>query len=288
MLDSFNVIIDTITDLLDPIFEIAYPFIIAIILVAIIIFAWKSTEVTTDDEVRGQFTIPGLRTFNVVTDNRQLPDENRNIRRRNIETSNRHDMTSETDTDNNQTSDRQTENPDTRTEVEHEAGDLSEAEVNINVRYLDESVMNCSFRPSQSLGHFKLTNWSDADERGRVCLIFAGKALRDDRIVMARIGIKEGDTMHAFYKNNSTTESNSTSTNSDTTSATSTQNNEDDEDFDELARYFLPLAGSLLIMTWFYVLSSPVMMSVSTLMALLFITSIYTGFAIYNYRSLIF
>ena len=114
---------------------------------------------TTDDEVRGQFTIPGLRTFNVVTDNRQ-PDENRNIRRRNQQTSNRHDMTSETDTD--QTSDRHTDtsnsNPDTRADrqtVEHEAGDLSEPEVNINVRYLDESVMNCSFRPSQSLGHFK-------------------------------------------------------------------------------------------------------------------------------------
>ena len=43
----------------------------------------------------------------------------------------------------------------TETENVFDSGDINEDEVNINVRYLDESVMNCSFRPSQSLGHFK-------------------------------------------------------------------------------------------------------------------------------------
>ena len=91
-----------------------------------------------------------------------------------------------------------------------------------------------------------VTNWTDAGERGRVCLIFAGKALRDDKMCMSRIGIKEGDTMHAFYKNppESTTNSNSGGSTSPSQNPTA----EDDDDFDELARYFLPLAGSLLSM----------------------------------------
>ena len=38
---------------------------------------------------------------------------------------------------------------------EFDAGDENETEVAINVRYLDESVKSCRFRPSQSLGHFK-------------------------------------------------------------------------------------------------------------------------------------
>ena len=99
----------------------------------------ENITVSTDDEVRGQFTIPGLRTFNVVT-----PDENRNLRRRNVPDSTENNINTESEASES-----------TSSEVEHEAGDMTEQEININVRYLDESVMNCSFRPSQSLGHFK-------------------------------------------------------------------------------------------------------------------------------------
>ena len=132
--------------------------------------------------------------------------------------------------------------------------------------------MNCSFRPSQSLGHFKRTflvlltikssrvcvnnyfsvsNWSNEDERKRVCLIYAGKALRDDKIQMRRIGLKEGDTMHAFYKNEPEPNNNRTENGSSQTRNGAGDNRSDqfdDDDFDELARYFLPLAGSLLSM----------------------------------------
>merc|ERR1712227_624763 len=268
MLDHFNVIIDTITDLLHPFYDIAYPTAVILVLISVIIFAWRSTEVSTADEVDGQFTIPGRGTFNVInTDRSSSTNQNRSstTRRRGARTSS--------------TGSQQETEPETETEI------------NINVRYLDESVMNCSFRPSQSLGHFKLSNWSNEDERKRVCLIYAGKALRDDKIQMRRIGLKEGDTMHAFYKNEPEP-NNNRAENGPSQARNGAGDNRsdqfDDDDFDELARYFLPLAGSLLIMTWFYVLSSPIMISVSTLVALLFITLIYTGFAIYNYRSLIF
>jgi len=284
MLDHFNVIIDTITDLLNPFYDIAYPIAVILVLISVIIFAWRSTEVSTADEVDGQFTIPGRGTFNVInTDRTSSTNQNRSstTRRRGTRTSS--------------TGSQQETEPETETttseEVAPDAGDETETEININVRYLDESVMNCSFRPSQSLGHFKLSNWSNEDERKRVCLIYAGKALRDDKIQMRRIGLKEGDTMHAFYKNEPEPNNNRTENGSNQTrnGAGESRNDQfDDDDFDELARYFLPLAGSLLIMTWFYVLSSPIMISVSTLVALLFITLIYTGFAIYNYRSLIF
>lgn len=284
MLDHFNVIIDTIIDLLNPFYDIAYPIAVILVLISVIIFAWRSTEVSTADEVDGQFTIPGRGTFNVInTDRSSTTNQTRSSTR------NRGDRTSSTG------SQQETE-PETETSTEDDtpdAGDETETEININVRYLDESVMNCSFRPSQSLGHFKLSNWSNEDERKRVCLIYAGKALRDDKIQMRRIGLKEGDTMHAFYKNepeqnNNRSENGSNSQTRNGSGGDSRNDQFDDDDFDELARYFLPLAGSLLIMTWFYVLSSPIMISVSTLVALLFITLIYTGFAIYNYRSLIF
>ena len=96
--------------------------------------------------------------------------------------------------------------------------------------------------------------------------------------------------MHAFYRNVEERSNNNgeSSSQSAPTSSSSTPPNPDGDDFDELARYFLPLAGSLLVMTWFYVLSSPIMLSISTLVALLFITLIYTGFAVYNFRSTIF
>ena len=105
------------------------------------------SSVTTDDEVRGQFTIPGLRTFNVVTPQ----DENRNVRRRNVGAT-----SSNSGTNSEQTGEaEERRSSSTETENVFDSGDINEDEVNINVRYLDESVMNCSFRPSQSLGHFK-------------------------------------------------------------------------------------------------------------------------------------
>jgi len=44
MLDHFNVIIDTITDLLNPFYDIAYPTAVILVLISVIIFAWRSTE----------------------------------------------------------------------------------------------------------------------------------------------------------------------------------------------------------------------------------------------------
>ena len=104
--------------------------------------------VSTADEVDGQFTIPGRGTFNVInTDRTSSTNQNRSstTRRRGARTSS--------------TGSQQETEPETETttseEVAPDAGDETETEININVRYLDESVMNCSFRPSQSLGHFK-------------------------------------------------------------------------------------------------------------------------------------
>ena len=66
---------------------------------------------------------------------------------------------------------------------------------------------------------------------------------------MRRIGLKEGDTMHAFYKNEPEPNNNRTENGSSQSrnGAGESRNDQfDDDDFDELARYFLPLAGSLL------------------------------------------
>ena len=99
--------------------------------------------------------------------------------------------------------------------------------------------------------NLSVSNWSNEDERKRVCLIYAGKALRDDKIQMRRIGLKEGDTMHAFYKNEPEPNNNRTENGSNQSRNGAGDNRSDqfdDDDFDELARYFLPLAGSLLSM----------------------------------------
>merc|ERR1712131_470213 len=90
MLDHFNVIIDTITDLLNPFYDIAYPAAVILVLISVIIFAWRSTEVSTADEVDGQFTIPGRGTFNVInTDRSTSTNQNRSstTRRRGVRTS---------------------------------------------------------------------------------------------------------------------------------------------------------------------------------------------------------
>jgi len=273
-LDTFNVLFDVLGDYVNyqAIMGAAYPVAVVLILAATIVFAWRSTEVSTDDDVQGQFTIPGRGTFNVINPTRPTS------------------ATPRSDSSSTPPAEPSTVHEESE-EESFDAGDEEEGELTINVRYLDESVKSCRFRPSQSLGHFKQLNWTDTTERNRVCLIYAGKALRDDRVKMSRIGLKEGDTMHAFYRNveernnNPNGESGPSSSTSTSSPSSSTP---DGDDFDELARYFLPLAGSLLVMTWFYVLSSPIMLSMSTLVALLFITLIYTGFAVYNFRSTIF
>jgi len=272
-LDTFNVLFDVLGDYVNyqSIMGAAYPVAVVLILTVTIVFAWRSTEVSTDDDVQGQFTIPGRGTFNVINPTRPSSA----TRRPNSTTPPAEPISEESEP---------------LAEESFEAGDEEESEVTINVRYLDESVKSCRFRPSQSLGHFKQLNWTETTERQRVCLIYAGKALRDDRVRMSRIGLKEGDTMHAFYRNveERNNNQNGESSSSQSTSTSATASTPEGDDFDELARYFLPLAGSLLVMTWFYVLSSPIMLSVSTLVALLFITLIYTGFAVYNFRSTIF
>ena len=66
--------------MLQAIVATSYPIMVVLLLTGVIIFAWRSTEgtiirflisyknskVSTDDEVQGQFTIPGRGTFNVI------------------------------------------------------------------------------------------------------------------------------------------------------------------------------------------------------------------------------
>ena len=213
-LDSFQVLIDVLSgklslpvslyesNILDyvnyqAIVGAATPIATVLILALTIVFAWRSTEgnllfwttssklnsVSTDDDVQGQFTIPGRGTFNVIN-----PNSGRSSSRTEAPPSDGASQSAEND------------EPE-----EFDAGDETETEVAINVRYLDESVKSCRFRPSQSLGHFKRkisspfsflkfgfseANWADSSERQRVCLIYAGKALRDDKVKMSRIGLK--------------------------------------------------------------------------------------------------
>jgi len=154
-LDSFNVILDAISDyvnkdMLQAIVATSYPIMVVLLLTGVIIFAWRSTEVSTDDEVQGQFTIPGRGTFNVINPGGRSSSRGQS-------------ETPPTEGASNSTTEEQEDE-----EEEFDAGDEEETEISINVRYLDESVKSCQFRPSQSLGHFKQTNWTDVTERNRV------------------------------------------------------------------------------------------------------------------------
>lgn len=278
MLDNYAVVLDYITDLINLYWDVTIPFALFTLIIAMVIFAWRSTEVNTPDEVNGQFTIPGRGTFNVVNTEPTNVNIYPGVRLRNVT----HSTANASDT----SSTAPSSNP--APPRVHDQGDPSENPVNIRVRFLDESVQACTFRPSQSLGDFKLRNWTNVEERQRLCLIYAGNPLRDDSIKMSQVGLKEGDTMHGFYKSAPPeSESAGSSTSNNNTGNSTFQSDLEEDDFDELARYFLPLAGSLLVMTWFYIFSSPVAISMSTMAALLFITGIYTGFAVYNYRHLI-
>ena len=85
------------------------------------------------------------------------------------------------------------------------------------------------------------------EERTRLCLIYGGNPLRDDSIKMSQVGLKEGDTMHGFYKTGpANPEAGSNETNNNSSQGFGNSGDTEDDDFDELARYFLPLAGSLL------------------------------------------
>lgn len=282
MIDSYAVILDYITDGINQYWDVTLPCAVFTLVIGLVIFAWRSTEVNTPDEVNGQFTIPGRGTFNVVNTEPSNPNIYQGVRLRNV------NQAGEAGQDNESTPSTSRASTTPPPPPVHDQGDPNEEPINIRVRFLDESVQACTFRPSQSLGDFKLRNWTNVEERQRLCLIYGGNPLRDDSIKMSQVGLKEGDTMHGFYKSAPTEQpaggGQSTSNNN---SSQTFQNDLEDDDFDELARYFLPLAGSLLVMTWFYIFSSPVAISMSTMAALLFITGIYTGFAVYNYRHLL-
>jgi len=272
--------------------DVTVPFALSALLVAVVIFAWRSTEVNTPDEVTGQFTIPGRGTFNVVNTDASGVNNHTGVRLRNVgntsqSTSGAAERSSNRESTGSATTSRNGPSTTAPPPV-HDQGDPNEEPVNIRVRFLDESVQACSFRPSQSLGDFKLRNWSNIEERKRLCLIYGGNPLRDDSMKMSRIGLKEGDTMHGFFKAEAAAQSNTGDNQAGANNNAPSHSDYEDDDFDELARYFLPLAGSLLVMTWFYVFSSPTPISISTMASLLFITGIYTGFAVYNYRHLIF
>lgn len=99
----------------------------------------------TPDEVNGQFTIPGRGTFNVVNTEPTNVNIYPGVRLRNVT----HSTANASDT----SSTAPSSNP--APPRVHDQGDPSENPVNIRVRFLDESVQACTFRPSQSLGDFK-------------------------------------------------------------------------------------------------------------------------------------
>ena len=183
------------------------------------------------------------------------------------------------------------------------------------IRFLDEREILCRFRPSQSLGDFKSKNLKkiqgssnlgknieDSTERRRLCLIFGGMPLKDEKAKMSRIGVKDGDTMHGFFRtqppepspeernNNARTDSSHSRT-----GQYSPQLHEDDF-FDEISRWFVPAIGGILGLlslfifvlrifsgvAWLYLITAPYPMSFSTHLSMFFITSVFLGFIIMN------
>jgi len=103
--------------------------------------------VHTPDEVNGQFTIPGRGTFNVVNTEPSNPNIYPGVRLRNVNQSGSNDET--------ESAPSTSTSPPSPPPPVHDQGDPNEDPVNIRVRFLDESVQACTFRPSQSLGDFK-------------------------------------------------------------------------------------------------------------------------------------
>ena len=119
---------------------------------------------------------------------------------------------------------------------------------------------------------------------------------------MSRIGVKDGDTMHGFYKTlppePSSEERNnnaSSSTSHPRTGQHSPQLDEDDF-FDEISRWFVPAIGGILGswlllncilpifsgVAWLYLITAPYPMTFSTHLSMFFITSVFVGFLIMN------
>ena len=115
--------------------------------------------VNTPDEVTGQFTIPGRGTFNVVNTDASGVNNHTGVRLRNVgntsqSTSGAAERSSNRESTGSATTSRNGPST-TASPPVHDQGDPNEEPVNIRVRFLDESVQACSFRPSQSLGDFK-------------------------------------------------------------------------------------------------------------------------------------
>jgi len=268
------------------------PAIVASLICAIVVFAWRSTEVTTPDRLQGQFNIPGRGTFNIIPEStaperveqtpRRSPPEG--LRRRHNQIGNSSE--SENYTRGGDAGNSSTEQP--PAEVVYDEGDLNEPELTTKIRFLDEREILCRFRPSQSLGDFKRKNIEDSTERRRLCLIFGGMPLKDEKAKMSRIGVKDGDTMHGFFRTQPPEPSPEERNNNERTDSSHSRTGQyspqlhEDDFFDEISRWFVPAIGGILGVAWLYLITAPYPMSFSTHLSMFFITSVFLGFIIMN------
>lgn len=267
------------------------PAIVASLICAIVVFAWRSTEVSTPDHLQGQFNIPGRGTFNIIPESTAAERPERSsrsspegLRRRHNPSGNSSEA--ENSTQGADAGNSSAEQP--QAETVYDEGDLDEPELTTKIRFLDEREILCRFRPSQSLGDFKRKNIEDSTERKRLCLIFGGMPLKDEKAKMSRIGVKDGDTMHGFYKTlppePSPEERNNNASSSATHPRTGQHSPQLDEDefFDEISRWFVPAIGGILGVAWLYLITAPYSMTFTTHLSMFFITSVFVGFIIMN------
>ena len=130
----------------------------------------QSSVVSTPDELEGQFNIPGRGTFNIVHDsssaqrNEQSSSLRRSpegLRRRvNSDGNSSAPPSSQgaSSSANGGNSSTEQRSPSSVAEELFDEGDLEEPELTTKIRFLDESEIQCRFRPSQSLGDFKRMN----------------------------------------------------------------------------------------------------------------------------------
>ena len=225
------------------------------------------------DDLQGQFNIPGRGTFNIVPDSTTTERAERQsarttpegLRRRHNPSGNSSEA--ENDAGNSQNSADSGNSSTERPAAElFDEGDLEEPELTTKIRFLDESEILCRFRPSQSLGDFKrmfkLTtfvrknnsgkNIEDSTERRRLCLIFGGMPLKDDKAKMSRIGVKDGDTMHGFSKTlppEPSPEERNNNTNRSGAHPRTGQHSpqlEEEDFFDNITRWLVPALGGIL------------------------------------------
>lgn len=268
------------------------PAIVASLICAIFVFAWRSTEVSTPDRLEGQFNIPGRGTFNIIPESttaerpEQTSTSPEGLRRRHNPSGSSSENSTQNSAQSADAGNSRTEPP--PTEAVFDEGDLNEPELTTKIRFLDESEILCRFRPSQSLGDFKRKNIEDSTERGRLCLIFGGMPLKDEKAKMSRIGVKDGDTMHGFYKtlppepNPEERNNNASSSYSHPRTGQHSPQLDEDDFFDEISRWFVPAIGGILGVAWLYLITAPYPMTFSTHLSMFFITSVFVGFIIMN------